>query len=112
MQRGNRVGAGGEAAGVAGGLAAVDLQCEIAQRVGGQQGLVDRRFAGCVGSAGRSGPSSGTAPRRSISGRLSAKYWIPSQKAGRVSGVDSIWALMATLSQYEIVSRHAKRWTY
>ena len=52
MQRGHRVGAGGEAARVAGRLAAGDLQGQVAQRVGGQQGLIDRRLAACVWQRG------------------------------------------------------------
>ncbi len=52
MQRGDRVGAGGEAARVAGRLAAGDLQRQVAQRVGGEQGLVDGRLAGRVRQRG------------------------------------------------------------
>ncbi len=55
MQRGDGVGAGGEATGVTRGLAAGDLQREIAQRVGGEQGLVDGRVAGGVGQRGLAG---------------------------------------------------------
>ena len=52
MQRGDCVGAGGEAAGVAGGLAAGDLQRQVAQRVGGEQRLIDRGLAGGVRQRG------------------------------------------------------------
>jgi len=46
------IGAGGKAARMAGGLGAGDLQREITQRVGGEQGLVDRGFAGRIRQRG------------------------------------------------------------
>ena len=55
VQRGDGIGAGSEATGVAGGLGSGDLQREIAQRVSGEQGLVDGRVAGGVGQRGPAG---------------------------------------------------------
>jgi hypothetical protein len=70
-------------------------------RLAGESGLLTasaHRILGALvasGSAGWFGPSSGAAPKRSIYGKLSAKCWMPSQKAGKDSGVDCIAALMA-----------------
>jgi hypothetical protein len=94
VQRGDGVGAGGEAAGVARRLAAGDLQRQIAQRVGGEQGLVDRRFAARIGQRGLLRPSSGGAQAVDFREAV-GEYWMPSQKAGGVSGFDCIWAFMA-----------------